>query len=776
MAGGSNLDSLLRLMNSSGTQVASNDDGGGNTNSLISFVPTASGTYYVSAGGYASSTGAYSLSASASGGAASTPTPTPSGDIVGSTSTTSSLALNSSTGGTIDGAGDQDWFSIFLNAGTTYTFRQSMAGGSNLDSLLRLMNSSGTQVASNDDGGGNTNSLVSFVPTASGTYYVSAGGYASSTGAYSLSASASGGAASTPTPTPSGDIVGSTSTTSSLALNSSTGGTIDGAGDQDWFSIFLNAGTTYTFRQSMAGGSNLDSLLRLMNSSGTQVASNDDGGGNTNSLISFVPTASGTYYVSAGGYASSTGAYSLSASASGGAASTPTPTPSGDIVGSTSTTSSLALNSSTGGTIDGAGDQDWFSIFLNAGTTYTFRQSMAGGSNLDSLLRLMNSSGTQVASNDDGGGNTNSLISFVPTASGTYYVSAGGYASSTGAYSLSASASGGAASTPTPTPSGDIVGSTSTTSSLALNSSTGGTIDGAGDQDWFSIFLNAGTTYTFRQSMAGGSNLDSLLRLMNSSGTQVASNDDGGGNTNSLVSFVPTASGTYYVSAGGYASSTGAYSLSASASGGAASTPTESQVLWGVRDLEASFIGAGANHHFLVVLPSNPNDLDLTLNGFLSYDLDNDGTLDGFTIGADIDFLDNTLDVYTSKASDIAAIRGEPQDRFGDSWDYEFHSVPTPTGRTTAEFIDVILNAYISYRNYQASANWWDEIEYELSPRILRGGEGNCASWVNTILQVAGLSSSQTEAISDFSGVDWGENHEISLVAYQPIGDLNFLR
>jgi len=111
------------------------------------------------------------------------------------------------------------------------------------------------------------------------------------------------------------------------------------------------------------------------------------------------------------------------------------------IAGTKATTSTLALNSSNGSTIDTAGDQDWFRISLNAGTTYTFRQSKTSGSSLDSYLRLMNSSGTQVAYNDDGGGNGNSLLTYTPTTSAIYYVAAGGYGSSTGAYSLSATAS-----------------------------------------------------------------------------------------------------------------------------------------------------------------------------------------------------------------------------------------------------------------------------------------------------------------------------------------------
>ncbi|MBV5297287.1 MAG: hypothetical protein JZU64_03895 [Rhodoferax sp.] len=203
------------------------------------------------------------------------------------------------------------------------------------------------------------------------------------------------------------------------------------------------------------------------------------------------------------------------------------------------------------------------------------------------------------------------------------------------------------------------------------------------------------------------------------------------------------------------------------------SAAATTQVLWGVRDVAIPGLGAGANHHFLVILPSNPSDPDLISHGFISSDLDGDGDLDGFTIGADLDGW-YTLGVYKRKEEDIAAIKGENRSIFGDSWNYESHPVPTPETLTTDAFVDRILNAYISYETYQASASFSTEIQFFLAPWI-DGYTGNCASWVNTTLQVAGLSSAQTDAISDFTGADWGADHEINLVAYAPLGDISFI-
>src|SRR6185503_10426948 len=57
----------------------------------------------------------------------------------------------------------------------------------------------------------------------------------------------------------------------------------------------------------------------------------------------------------------------------------------------------------------------------------------------DPYLRLLNANGTQVTSDDDSGPLAGSRLTFTPAASGTYYISAGGYTTSTGQYLLTES-------------------------------------------------------------------------------------------------------------------------------------------------------------------------------------------------------------------------------------------------------------------------------------------------------------------------------------------------
>src|SRR5437763_1016070 len=54
----------------------------------------------------------------------------------------------------------------------------------------------------------------------------------------------------------------------------------------------------------------------------------------------------------------------------------------------------------------------------------------------DSYLRLLNSSGTQLAFNDDNGSTLHSRITFTAASTGTFYLQAGAYGTNTGSYTL----------------------------------------------------------------------------------------------------------------------------------------------------------------------------------------------------------------------------------------------------------------------------------------------------------------------------------------------------
>ena len=119
--------------------------------------------------------------------------------------------------------------------------------------------------------------------------------------------------------------------------------------------------------------------------------------------------------------------------------------PSTDAAANAQTTYSLAVGDTFKGVFDGEQDNDWVRVELVEGKTYEIHLAGAGdNSGADTILRVFNSAGAQVAVNDDSdfaAGQLDSRLSFIPDSSGVYYLSAGLYLGNpaqdhTGAYTL----------------------------------------------------------------------------------------------------------------------------------------------------------------------------------------------------------------------------------------------------------------------------------------------------------------------------------------------------
>ena len=103
-----------------------------------------------------------------------------------------------------------------------------------------------------------------------------------------------------------------------------------------------------------------------------------------------------------------------------------------DAAANAQTQYSLPVGGSFRGVFSDNLDQDWVRVELVAGTTYRISLSGSGdNSGADTILRVFNAAGEQVAVNDDAdfaAGQVNSTLSFTPESSGVYYLSAGVYA------------------------------------------------------------------------------------------------------------------------------------------------------------------------------------------------------------------------------------------------------------------------------------------------------------------------------------------------------------
>ncbi len=179
--------------------------------------------------------------------------------------------------------------------------------------------------------------------------------------------------------------------------------------------------------------------------------------------------------------------------------------------------------------------------------------------------------------------------------------------------------------------SNDIAGSLSTSAVLTLDAPCLSAIETAGDQDWFKVTLAKGYIYTFAMDAAAGSAIDPYLRLLDSTGKELAANDDADGN-NARISVIANVDVTCFVSAQAYQTTVGAYALSMTVSLG-------SLVLSGTSASD-NLVGAAGNDS-LTGLGGND-----TLDGGLGADTMTGGS------GNDVYYVDNAGDVVVEQASE----------------------------------------------------------------------------------------------------------------------------
>jgi Bacterial pre-peptidase C-terminal domain len=521
-------DPMLRLLDSKGEEVATNDDGPNGLDSVLIFAPDRAGTYYIEARGFGEeATGAYRLSVESRD--------LPPDHASADARTRGRLAVGATVNGALAPASDKDWHRIELVAGQSYRFSlvsDDAAPNPLADPYLRVLNAAGEEQAADDDGGAGLNAYVEFTPTVTGRYFVEAGAFGESgEGAYRLSAAA-------------GDIPADATTDASLSADGDyREGNLAPAGDSDWYRLDLAADQTVRVGLAAGGTSPVgDPYLVLHGPDGADLASDDDGGDGLNSRIEFTSTAAGTYFVEARGFGEDAeGGYVLSVTG-------------GEIGGDAATSDSIEANGEgQSSRIYPGGDQDWYSINLVEGRPYRFNLTSEGDAPLpDPLLTLYNSEGQAVASDDDGGTGMNAYLSFTPVAGGTYYVAASSFnATETGGYHLRVADT-------------DVPGSAETDE--FLNAAEGDEretfIDTPGDLDFFGVDLEAGARYVITLSGVGDSPLtDPFLAVKSDTGEQVASDDDSGPGNDSRLVFRPTAAGRYLIQASGLGGSIGRYKI-----------------------------------------------------------------------------------------------------------------------------------------------------------------------------------------------------------------------
>ncbi|MCB4757847.1 MAG: ricin-type beta-trefoil lectin domain protein [Sulfurovum sp.] len=339
--------------------------------------------------------------------------------------------------------------------------------------------------------------------------------------------------------------------------NSTTLGDIETDGDEDYFKVTIPSGGG-TLVVHTTGSTNTYGYLYNANSE--QIAANDDGGSGFNFRISRSVSA-GIYYVKVKhDSSSSTGNYTLISRFTPNQtdqtqdSGSSTSDSSDDHGNSIASATSINLNSTTSGSIETGGDNDYFKITVpsGGGTLVIYTTG-----SIDTYGRLYNASGIQIAVNDDGGSGTNFRILKSVTA-GTYYVKVRHfYSSLTGNYALVSQFTPSQTQGSGTNTGGDHGNNMASATIISPNSTTQGRINVARDSDYFKVEIPSGGG-TLVVNTTGST--DTYGYLYDARGRQIASNDDHGPGYNFRISQRVTA-GIYYIKVRGYISETGPYTL-----------------------------------------------------------------------------------------------------------------------------------------------------------------------------------------------------------------------
>jgi hypothetical protein len=116
-----------------------------------------------------------------------------------------------------------------------------------------------------------------------------------------------------------------------------------------------------------------------------------------------------------------------------------------DYLASAATSGSLNIAGSISGSIEVAGDKDWFKVSLVGGRRYIFDAEKANGGLGDPYITLFSGTGTQLGQDDDSGEGLSAQLVHTAASSGTYYLeikqspSTAASSPSTGSYTVRAS-------------------------------------------------------------------------------------------------------------------------------------------------------------------------------------------------------------------------------------------------------------------------------------------------------------------------------------------------
>ena len=368
------------------------------------------------------------------------------------------VTVGAAVHGSVDYAGDVDYFSFRAEEGELYQIDAAL--GTLEGSALRLLDSDGLIVAySNDYRDSRASRIIWRAPTA-GDYYVFVSEVlGSGTGTYTLTIDLSD-----PITDDHGDDVDNAT---AVTVGAAVQGSVDYAGDMDYFSFRAEEGKTYQIHAALGTLENSD--LTLLDSHGLIVA--DSFASFLDPHIIWEAPRAADFFVVVDDAFGAVGSYTLTIGISD-----VTDDHGDDLNNATAVTVGAMVQ----GSLDYAGDMDYFSFRAEEGKLYQIDAAL--GTLESSKLTLLDSHGLILADKRD----FRALIWEAPSA-GDYYVVVDPVFGASGSYILTIDVSD-----PFTDDHGDDLNNAT---AVTVGAAVQGSVDYAGDMDYFSFRAEEGKLY-----------------------------------------------------------------------------------------------------------------------------------------------------------------------------------------------------------------------------------------------------------------------------------------
>ena len=266
-----------------------------------------------------------------------------------------------------------------------------------------------------------------------------------------------------------------------------------------------------------------------------ELASNDDGGSNTNSRITYNVSAGVSYLVVVCGYNSSvTGPYGFRAYIARREGSSSFNSP---------ISYSIGENEEEAATVSRTlqqGDEDYFLIVPDRDG----RLTMETTGRTDTYMELFDADNVLLEHNDDGGSNTNARLRYNVRAGSRYVVKIRGYSQyTTGSYGFRAYFPGAVMLPPDEFEPNDEPASAT---AYTIGATQRHTFHTGNDIDWIRFQVTSASRYIINTRGVNNNRLDTYIELFDNSMNRIAEDDDGGDSLSSQLS-LNLAVGVYFL-------------------------------------------------------------------------------------------------------------------------------------------------------------------------------------------------------------------------------------